>query len=58
MKPIEAIFRNGRLYDMTINKSINLREDARVILIVDSPDYLNTGDPYIAPQQYVHKPKC
>ena len=49
MKPIEAIFRNGRLYDLTTNQSINLREGANVILIVDLPDHLNASDPYIAP---------
>lgn len=49
MKPIEAIFRNGRLYDLTTNQSINLREDARIVLIVDSLNHLNPTDPYIAP---------
>lgn len=44
MKPIEAIFRNGRLYDLTTNQSINLREDAKIILIVDLPDHLNSTD--------------
>lgn len=30
------------------NHSINLREEAKIILIVDSPDHLNPEDPYIA----------
>ena len=58
MKPIKAIYRHGRLYDLTTNQSINLREEVQVILIIDLTDHLNAGDPYIAPQQYVHKPKC
>lgn len=47
MKPIEAIYRHGRLYDLNTQQSINLREEARVILIVDSSDDLNPKDPYI-----------
>ncbi len=50
MKPIEAIFRNGRLYDLASDQSINLREGANVILIVDSPDHLNPSGPYVSPR--------
>lgn len=51
MKPIEAIYRHGRLYDLNTQQSINLREEAKIILIVDSANHLNANDPYIAPTE-------
>ena len=45
MKPIKAIYRHGRLYDLTTNQSINLREEVQVILIIDLTDHLNPDVP-------------
>ncbi len=46
MKPIEAEFRNGHLYDLKSQEVITLREEAKVILIVESEDYV-TSKPVI-----------
>ena len=51
MKPIEAVYRHGRLYDINTQQSVNIREGARIIIIVDSPDHVNDSDPYIAPTE-------
>ncbi len=38
MKPIEAIYRHGRLYDLATNQSITHREEAKVVIVVNPRD--------------------
>lgn len=40
----QAIFRNGRLYDLATDQRILLKQEARVLLVIDSENDLNPVD--------------